>query len=78
MIYLFYKLRMEDIYPVKFILEGFENMMIVSTVDELLPKIQITIAPDFLEDCLRIMADLMKDFLLIPIADPDHVSQGNF
>ncbi len=78
MIYLFFKIKKEDVYPIKFILEGFENMMIVSTVDEELPKIQITIAPDFETECRKILKDLSQKYLMIPVEDNPHVSQGHF
>lgn len=78
MIYLFYKVRKEDIYAIKFLLEGFENWMIVSTIDEELCKIQISIASDFLEDCKKIIEDLRKKFLMIPLDESYHISQGHF
>lgn len=78
MTYLFYKVRKEDICIIKFILESYENLMTLSTVDQNLPKIQITIAPDFLDDCLAILDDLQKQFLMILLKDPSDVSQGNY
>ncbi|MBI4412497.1 MAG: DUF4911 domain-containing protein, partial [Deltaproteobacteria bacterium] len=51
MFYLFYKVRREDICLIKALLEIYENMMLVSTIDEAEAKIQVSIAPDFLDDC---------------------------
>ncbi len=78
MCYLFFKVRTEDIYPIKFILEGFENWMTVSTVDKHHSKIQITIAPDFLDECRTILEDLKGQYLMIPIDEPIDRSQGNY
>lgn len=76
--YLFYKMRKEDICLVKFILESYENLMTLSTVDEELPKMQITVAPDFFDDCLAILEDLGKRFPLYRLDEPSDVSQGNY
>ncbi len=76
--YLFFKVRREDIYALKFILEGFENWMTVSTIDENLSKIQITISPDSLEECQKIIADLQTQFTMIPVDEEIHHSQGNY
>lgn len=76
--YLFYKVRTEDIYPIKFIVEGFENWMTVSTIDEVHSKIQITIAPDFLAECQTILEDLSNRYLMIPLDEPIDKSQGNY
>ncbi|MBI4412496.1 MAG: DUF4911 domain-containing protein [Deltaproteobacteria bacterium] len=78
MIYLFYKTRREDICLIKALLETYENMMLVSTIDETESKIQITIAPDFIKDCREILKDLQKEFLMIPVNDPPDVSQGRY
>lgn len=78
MIYLFYKVRKADICLIKFILEAYENLMTVSTVDEADSKIQVTIAPDFLDDCRGTLDDLSKQFLMIPVNDSADQSQGNY
>ena len=76
--YLFFKVRREDIYAIKFILEGFENWMTVSTIDENLSKIQITISPDSLPECRDIIADLQTQFTMIPVDEEIKRSQGNY
>lgn len=78
MIYLFFQVRPQDIVSIKNIVESYENMMDMSTIDKTLPKIQITLAPDFKEDGLRVIANLQKTFLMIPIADNPTISQGNY
>lgn len=78
MIYLFYQVNREQINRIKFVLESFENLMVISTIDQEASKIQITIAPDFLEDCKKIIESVGKDFLMIPLDEPSNVSQGNY
>lgn len=63
---------------IKFILESYENLMVISTIEGPISKIQITIAPDFLEDCKKIIESVQKDFLMIPLDEPSNVSQGNY
>lgn len=76
--YLFYKVNKNDIYPLKYVLEGFENWMTVSTVNEEIGKIQITVAADFLVECQEILEDLSKKYTMIPVEDNQERSQGNF
>jgi len=76
--YLFYKVSKDDIYKIKFILEAYENMMSISTVDDALPKIQISVAPDFVDDARAIIADLKTQVYLEEIFDDPTVSQGRY
>ncbi len=76
--YLFYKVHAKDICLIKNILESYDNMMCVSTIDPSLPKIQVTIAPDFEADCKAILEDLSRQVALIPLDEPDNISQGKF
>lgn len=78
MIYAFYKVRKEDIYQIKNLLEAYENILNVSTIDETVSKIQITIAPDFLEDAENILADLETRFQIEHLDEPNNMSQGLF
>lgn len=78
MVYLFYRVQREDIYPIKYLLEGFENLMTVSTVDEAHCKIQISLTPDFLEECEQILADLGNRFSMIRLSDDPTRSQANY
>lgn len=78
MIYFFYKVRKEDIFIIKFLLESYENIMVISTIDKEMPKIQITIAPDFEKDCEEILADMQTRFHMVRIDEPSNVSQGNY
>lgn len=76
--YLFYKVAKDDIYKIKFILEAYENMMSVSTVDNDLPKLQIGIAPDLLDDARAIIEDLKTKLYMEEIFDDSTVSQGKY
>lgn len=76
--YLFYKIRKDDLYMIKFLLESYENIAQVSTIDRNITKIQITIAPDFLQDIEMIIEDLKTRFYMEQIFDDPTVSQGNY
>jgi len=76
--YLFYKVNRDDIYKIKYIVECFDNWMTVSTVNEEIGKIQITIPPDFLSECQEILDDLSTRFTMVRVDDNPDVSQGNF
>jgi len=78
MVYLFYKVQKTDIYMIKFLLESYENMTQVSTVDQELPKIQITVAPDFIDDVLLIIEDLKNKFFMQRLEEDETVSQGRY
>lgn len=79
MIHLFYKVDMANIAKIKFLLESYENIFSVSTVEESLPKLQITVPEDFLDDALEILQDLKDNhFYMERIFDDPHLSQGNF
>jgi len=51
------KLRRKDISLVQFIIEGYEGMATVTTVDPYTAIIQISIVPDFILE----MSDVIKD-----------------
>jgi len=76
--YLFYKINKTDIARIKFLLEGYDNMCEISTVDHTVPKIQVTVAPDFVDDVLLIIEDLKKEYFMQEIDDDPKVSQGNY
>lgn len=78
MIYLFFQVHKPDIFLIKFILESYENLMTLTTVDPERGKIQVTVAPDFYEDCLAIIESLKDDFQLVQLDEPKDVSQGSY
>ena len=76
--YLFYKVNKADIALIKAILESYENMAQISTIDENIPKIQIMIAPDFLSEMTEVLNDLRKEFYMQQIAEDPTKSQGKY
>lgn len=76
--YLFYKVNKTDIAMIKAILESYENRVQISTIDENIPKIQITIAPDFLNDILEIISDLKQRFYMQELDEDPTKSQGKY
>lgn len=79
MLHLFYKVDKAHIAKIKFLLEAYENLFSVSTVEESLPKLQITVPEDFLDDALEILKDLQDNYFYMErmFEDPQ-TSQGNF
>lgn len=64
---------------IKFLLEGYDNMASVTTIDQSIPKIQITVAPDFENEVLEIIEDLKSRFFIQRLTDQDEQkSQGNY
>ncbi|MBX7147827.1 DUF4911 domain-containing protein [bacterium] len=65
---------------IKFLIEAYENLMDISTVENYPTdsKIQIRVASDFLNDCLDILADMEKRFPMTRLDDNQTVSQGNY
>jgi hypothetical protein len=66
-----FKINASDIALVQFILEGYEGLVTVSTIDPKEAIIQILIMPDFGEDVEGIMPHLKDRFLMkeIPFCD---------
>jgi hypothetical protein len=78
MIYLFYKVNDADLYMIKFILEAYENMMTVSTIDEAVTKIQISVAPDLRMEAEAILADMAQRFFMQRLDEDESRTQGNY
>lgn len=78
MIYLFYKVPADQIYKIKFLLEAYENIMSVSTVDDGIPKIQVAVAPDFIDDARAIIDDLKNQIYMEAILDDPGITQGKY
>lgn len=76
--YLFYKVNRSDIYLIKFILESYENMVQVSTINKKTGKIQLTVAPDFLPDVKEIIRDLQKRHPMQRLDEDPTKSQGRY
>ncbi len=59
-----FKLKTSDITLVQFILEGYEGLVTVSTIDPKTAIIQVLIMPDFLADVEGILEDLKGQFMM--------------
>jgi len=66
-----FQLNRSDIAPVQLILEGYEGLVTVSTIDARTAIIQVLIMPDFAEETNGIIRDLQLSFPLkeIPAGD---------
>jgi len=63
---------------IKFLLESYENTVQVSTINQASGKLQITIAPDFLDDVRAVIEELKTRFPMQEL-DEDHTkSQGRY
>jgi len=67
-----FKLKTSDITLVQFIIEGYEGVATVSTVDPKAAIIQILIMPDFLEDVEGLLEHLKDRFKMEEIPSGDH------
>lgn len=70
LIELFLRLRPEDIAYVKFILESYEAIGFLRTVDPKVAILMVLIVPDFLADGLGLLASLEKEIELERIPRP--------
>jgi hypothetical protein len=59
-----FKIKASDIALLQFILEGYEGLVTVSTIDPRDAIIQISIMPDFVEDVESILEDLKEQFMI--------------
>ncbi len=76
MIRKWFKLNTGDITLVQFILEGYEGLATVSTIDPKVAIIQVLIMPDFIQDVENILESIKGPFMMqeIPAGD-DRVLQ---
>jgi hypothetical protein len=58
------KLKTKDIVLVQFILEGYEGLATVSTIDRRKAIIQVAIMPDFEAEMICILESLKKQFVM--------------
>lgn len=64
MIRKWFKINTSDIMLVQFILEGYEGLVTVSTIDPKGAIIQVLIMQDFMEDVEGILAHLKVQFMI--------------
>jgi hypothetical protein len=62
MIKKYFKLKRKDIAFVQFIIEGYEGMATVTTIDPHTAIIQISIIPDFISDMNAVIKDLKNKY----------------
>jgi hypothetical protein len=67
----YFKLKRRDIALVQFIIEGYEGMATVTTIDTHAAIIQILIIPDFLSDMSDIIDYLKKKYKMEEINCPE-------
>ncbi len=71
MIKKYFKLKRKDIALVQFIIEGYEEMATVTTIDPQTAIIQISIIPDFISDMNSIIKDLKNKYKMEEINCPE-------
>ena len=71
MIKKYFKLKRKDIAIVQFIIEGYEGMATVTTIDPHTAIIQISIIPDFISDMNAVIKDLKNKYKMEEINCPE-------
>jgi hypothetical protein len=64
-----FEVKKNDIAPIQFIIEGYEGMATVSTIDPHTAIIKFSIMPDFISDITVIINDLKNKYQIVEI-DP--------
>ncbi|MEN6376030.1 MAG: DUF4911 domain-containing protein [Smithella sp.] len=59
-----YKIKRNKIAIVQFIIEGYEGMSTVTTIDPHTAVIQVSIMPDFLQEIINLMESLKNNYHL--------------
>ena len=73
MINKYFKLNKKDIAAVQFILEGYDNMVRVTTVDSSTAVIQVAIMEDFASDIAALLDRLKIDYHLQDVHHPAEI-----
>lgn len=71
MIKKYYKLRRKDISLIQFIIEGYEGMATVTTVEPQTAIIQVSIIPDFISEMKNVINDLKNNYEIEEINYPE-------
>lgn len=69
------RLKRKDIAPVQFIIEGYEGMATVTTMDPHVAIIQVSIIPAFLQEISNLLESLQEKYKLVEI---DHYPEESF
>ncbi len=67
----FFRIKREHIAPVQFIIEGYDGMSTVSTMDSQEAIIKISVMPDFTEEIRHLISELKKTYRLEDIEKPE-------
>ena len=67
----YYKLKRKDISIIQFIIEGYEGMATVTTIDPQAAIIQVSIIPDFLSEIKNVINDLKNKYQMEKINYPE-------
>ena len=62
MIRKWFKIQTRQIMPIQFILEGYEGMATVSTIDSRVAILQVLIMPDFIQEMEDILGSLQNEY----------------
>lgn len=62
MIKKYYKLKRKNISFIQFIIEGYEGMATVTTIDPYTAIIRVSIVPDFLSEIQNVINDLRNTY----------------
>ena len=74
MISRYFKVNRRDIVYLKFILEAYEGMNVMSTVDNAAGIIRIVIMPGFEDDMDELLAELGKQVVMEPVEWSEEVA----
>jgi hypothetical protein len=69
MIKKYFQLERKNIVTVQFIIEGYEGMATVRTIDSREAVIQISVMPDYISDICGLLEYLKKKYKMEEIAD---------
>ncbi|HNT90229.1 MAG TPA: DUF4911 domain-containing protein [Smithellaceae bacterium] len=66
----YFKIKKKHIAPFQFIIEGYEGMATVTTIDPQTAIIKISIMPDLAENISVLLNELENVYSIIPIEKP--------
>ena len=67
-----FKIDTSDIVFIKAVLESYEGMVVMRTIESGKPVIELLIAHDFAEDVDKVIRDLAKQVLIEEVARPEN------
>ncbi|KQC11424.1 MAG: hypothetical protein APR62_01560, partial [Smithella sp. SDB] len=70
-----FRLKRKNISLIQFIIEGYEGMATVTTIDPRTSIIQVSIIPDFLSEMNEVIGDLKNKYKMEEINYPETYQQ---